>query len=70
MSVGDIAQLITALAAVGALVFTIVTNRKMGHLEHSTNSKMDRLLDLTAKSSEAAGELKGRALQKAEGETT
>ncbi len=55
---------IVAIAAFGGLVVSIYNAFKTRHLERSTNSKMDLLLALTAKSSKAEGVKEERERQK------
>ncbi len=67
---GEAAQLITALAtlltAFAGLIIGIRNTRKIEQVRHATNSLTDRLVETTAVSSEARGNLAGRAELKAE----
>ncbi len=55
MTIGDIAQLITALAAVGALLVSIHNSRKIRQVHAATNGLSHELNVLTAKASKAEG---------------
>jgi hypothetical protein len=72
MSIGEAAQMLVALTGVGTFLLTVRNGRQSkierGELAHkidavheSTNGKMDALLKLTAKSSEAEGKAKEKA---------
>jgi hypothetical protein len=53
--IGDIAQIITALAAVGALLLSWSNNRKIEAVHVATNSLTDRLVATTRTEAHAAG---------------
>ncbi len=55
MTVGDFAQLITALAAVGALILSWRNGRKLKEVHAATNGLSHELNTLTAKASKAEG---------------
>ncbi len=65
MTGGEIAQIITSLAtlvaAVGALLVGWRNSARIEAVHVATNSMKDELVDLTAKSSKAEGNLAGRA---------
>ncbi len=44
MTISELSQLITALAALGAMVMSIRNGRKIKEVHISINSRMDRLL--------------------------
>ncbi len=44
-SFGDVAQIITALAAVGAVVASLRNSRKIEEVHISVNSRMDQLIE-------------------------
>ena len=60
MSFGEIAQLISAFAAVGALLVSIHNARKIEEVRHGTNSLKDELVAVTRKDALAEGRLQGR----------
>ena len=49
------AVVVASLGSIISAVVAILTYLRMSDLEHSTNSKMDKLLELTAESSKAEG---------------
>jgi len=59
MTVGELSQLITAIAtfiaAAGALIVSIHNTRKIREVHIATNSMKDELVAATAKSSKAEG---------------
>jgi hypothetical protein len=60
MTLGDVAQLITAMSAFGALVLSYFNRRAINEVHISTNSRMDQLLEMNKKSSRAEGLKEGR----------
>lgn len=67
MTAGDIAQIITALAALGSMIVSgfsfaasIRNGRKLEVVHQATNGLTTQLVDLTAKSSLAEGVKQGR----------
>jgi hypothetical protein len=59
-------QLLTALISMRTTMIVSAQSKTIGALEKNTNSIREQLVASTAKASQAAGELKGRADQKAE----
>lgn len=60
MSIGEVAQLLTAIAAVGSCIASLRNSRKIEAVRHATNSLVDRLVDKTASASDAAGFKRGQ----------
>jgi hypothetical protein len=58
---GEIAQIITALAAFGAFVLSWRNARKIEQVHKATNSMMDKLVETTKTEAHAAGLKEGRA---------
>lgn len=68
MSAGEIAQVITAIAALGSMVVgaisisvSVKNGRKLEVVHQATNGLTSKLVSLTAVSSKAEGNLEGRA---------
>ena len=65
MSAGELAQLITAfatlIASIGAVILGWHNSNKIEQVHKATNGLTTKLVDLTATSSKAAGNLEGRA---------
>ena len=57
----EIATIISAIAAVGAVIASLVNARKIQDVHVSINSRMDQLLSLTAAAEKAKGVIEGRA---------
>jgi len=55
MTAGEIAQIMTAAAAIGSCVLSWRNSRKIEEVHKSTNSMKDELVAVTAKSSKAEG---------------
>jgi hypothetical protein len=55
MDLAAITQLFTAIAALGAVLASIHNSRKIQEIHLSINSRMDQLLQETAKAQRAAG---------------
>jgi hypothetical protein len=70
MSVGELAQLITAvatlIASIGAFAIGWHNSNKIEVIHQATNGLTSKLVGLTATSSKAEGNLEGRAELKAE----
>lgn len=68
--IGEWAQLITSvatlIAAVGALIMGLQNSGKIEEVHKATNGLTTKLVDLTASSSKAEGNLEGRAELKSE----
>jgi len=60
LTVGEIAQLLTALAAVGAVLMSYRNSRKIEQVHISINSRMDQLLKSSGEAEFAKGEEKER----------
>jgi hypothetical protein len=66
INLAEIAQVITALAALGALGMSYRNSKKIAEVHVSINSRMDQLLNATGISERAAGAKEERD-RKAEG---
>lgn len=51
MTLGEVSQFLTALAAVGGLIVSFLNRKKIEIVHKATNSMKDELVALTAKSS-------------------
>ena len=60
MSFGEIAQFITAFAALAAAILGYVTSRRIQEVHLSINSRMDQLLQVTGAEQHAAGVKEGQ----------
>ena len=60
MSWGEIAQIVTALAAVGALVFSIRNGARIKNYRVEINHRVTELISSVKKASHAEGMLAGR----------
>jgi hypothetical protein len=71
---GDVAQLITAfatlIASIGTLVIGFRNSRKLEIVHQATNGLTSKLVNLTAESAKAEGNLEGRAELKSEQDKT
>jgi len=65
-SYSDIAQILTALAAVGGLIISWSNSRKIEEVHKATNSMKDELVAVTKSDAFQTGITEGRALQKSE----
>ncbi len=65
-SYGDIAQILTALAAVGGLLMSWSNSRKIQEVHEATNSMKDELVAATKSDAFQTGVTEWRALQKSE----
>jgi hypothetical protein len=63
---GDVAQVLTAIAAIGALLMSYLNSRKIQAVHIDINSRMDQLLTATDQASRAAGVEQGRKEQRQE----
>lgn len=63
----DAATIITALAAVGAVVVSYLNNRKLQSVHIDLNSRLTQLLEANAHAARSEGIEQGRKDQKAEG---
>jgi hypothetical protein len=61
LTIGEAAQLMTAVAALGAMLLSWRNSRKIKEVHLMINSKMSDLLALTRTSATAEGVLAGRA---------
>jgi hypothetical protein len=57
----EIAQLVTALAALSAATLGFLNRAAIAQVHQTTNSKMDTMMDIQKSSSLAEGKLAGRA---------
>lgn len=64
-NLGDTAQLITALAALGAFILSLYNNRKIEQIHVATNSMKDALVAATGDAAHAAGKEEGRVEEEA-----
>ncbi len=55
MTVGELSQLITAIAAIGAVIMSWRNGRKIEIVRHATNSMKDELVQVVRKASIAEG---------------
>ena len=60
VDIGDVSQLITALAAVGALAFSMWNTRKIKEVHDATNSMKDELVAVTRTAALAEGLKQGQ----------
>jgi hypothetical protein len=60
MTMGEVAQLLTAIAAVGSCIASLRNSRKIEAVRHATNSLVDRLVVKTAAASDAEGFKRGQ----------
>jgi ACT domain-containing protein len=61
--ISDVIRLLTAIAAVGAAVMSIINSRRIKEVHVSINSRMDQLLRATGAASKAEGIEQERAEQ-------
>lgn len=61
----DIASVVTAVAALGALVWSIKNGKKIDEVSINVDGRLSELLKLTGQSSHAEGVIQGREEQKA-----
>lgn len=59
-SYGELAQIITAAAALGAFLLSWRNSRKIEQVRHATNSLTDRLVESTDKEAHARGLKEGQ----------
>ncbi len=59
-SAGEIAQIITAMAALGAVILSWRNSRKIDQVHVATNSMKDALVTATGNAAHAAGKEEGR----------
>jgi hypothetical protein len=55
MTISEISQVLTSIAAIGGLIVSVLNRRKIETVHRATNSMKDELVALTAKSSHAEG---------------
>lgn len=56
----DIASVVTAVAALGALVWSIKNGKKIDEVSINVDGRLSQLLELTGKASHAEGVVQGR----------
>lgn len=59
MTLGEIAQTITAIAALVGAINSLINGRRIKKVEHATNGLTDRLVNSTAKASLEQGRREG-----------
>ena len=67
MSWGEVAQLVTAVSAVSAVLMSYRNSRKIEQVHVSINSRMDQLLKTNGDAMKAAGVAEERASNTAKG---
>jgi len=68
LTLSDITSLISAVAALGAVVVSAINSRKINAVHVDINSRMSQLLEVSGNAAHAEGVMQGRKDQRAEGE--